>query len=182
MLVPMHALFFLQHILTQSLAYVETCWSLQWGATECLPLWSWVATGSVATGALLLLGITWQAINNSLKNRAARQEKADRQLGAFEGKMKKPTQTGDAQTWDGVERRRPQNRRRMAPEEAMEVPSGMGYAEMRDHLDRRMSQDRRKIEPEAPMEKRSWMAYAEIRDYLDRRMSQAPRKIPPEGQ
>ena len=175
----MHALLLLQHMLTQSLAYVGTCWSLQWGATECLPLWSWLAAGSVATGALLLLGTIWRAINNSLKTRAARQEKEDRQLSSLEEKMKKPTQTGDAQTWDGVERRMSQSRRKITPEEAM--VRGMGYAEMRDHLDQRMSQDRRKIAPDESMEKRRGLGYAEIRDYLDRQMSQAPGKIPSEG-
>ena len=170
---PLNALFLIQQFLDQSLEYVTTCWSLSWSATECLPLWNWVAIGSGATGTLLLLGSIWKTINNSLKNRAARQEEATRQLSALEEKMKKPKQTGDAQIWDGVDRRTQQRRRKIAHKETMKKLSWMGHAELRGELDRRMSERHKSALDETNPK---GMAYAKIRDELDRQ--EAP-TIPP---
>ena len=61
----------------------------------CQPLWSWVATGSMAAGALFLLWATWKLIDYSLKYRAALRAEDYRQQVAPEETMRKHRWTGD---------------------------------------------------------------------------------------
>jgi len=119
----MHVLLIMQHILDQSIIYVGTCWTLPWAAIVCHPLWNWVATGLMATGALFLLWTSWKVVDYLLKYQAALRAEAYRQQVAPEETMKQVRWTGD---------------------ESMVQGAGDGdvAAQIRDELDRRRRQER----------------------------------------
>ncbi len=124
----MHVLLIMQHILEESMTYMETCWTLPWAAIVCKPLWNWVATGSMATGALFLLWASWKVVDYLLKYQAALRAEAFRQQVAPEETMKKHRWTGD---------------------ESMVQGAGDGdvAARIRDELDRRKLQERGMLPP-----------------------------------
>ena len=124
----MNALLLLQHILDQSIIYVTTCWSLPWAATVCQPLWNWVATGSMLTGALILLRTTWKVVDYMLKYQAALRAEAYRQQIAPEEEMKKLRWEGD----DNV---------------LQTTPDADVAARIRDELDRRKLQEHAMVPP-----------------------------------
>lgn len=152
----MSVLSFLQDIFGQLTEHAARCWALPWDAWECQPFWNWVAIGSVAAGALVLLAANTTNIRNFFKNRQASAK-----------------QDGDGQGWDGVERRSPRSARRIEHERRMKQFAWAGRAEIREELDRRMS-DRRKFEPDKTNPR--GLRYDQIRDRLD---EQETPTIPP---
>lgn len=128
----------------------------------------------MATGAFVLLAVNWKFIRASFKDRAASRAKTARRQIAPDATMTKPGQPADATSWDGIERRKPQDRRKIAHRKMMKKFSWMGHSEIRGELEHRMLADRRKAAPDDT--KSHWMSYTEIRDELDRQ--EAP-TIPP---
>lgn len=91
----MKALELMQRYWDQVTGYLMACRDLPWSATACRPLWSWVATGSMAVGALCVLWAVWKVIDYKIKYRAAVKAEEHRQYIPPPEEMEKVRWIGD---------------------------------------------------------------------------------------
>ncbi|MCR4331723.1 MAG: hypothetical protein NUV34_03315 [Sulfuricaulis sp.] len=87
----------------QVTGYLTACWELPWAAPACAPLWTWVALGSIAIGALAVLWTIWKVVDYKLKYGAALKAEAQRQYIPPPEEMDKMKWGGDFNQHEPIE-------------------------------------------------------------------------------